>query len=94
MLHQARKKHFHLKLVPVDILRTSKDDATLANLLTKFNASRLTDYSRVLYLDSDFLAPMSRPSVPHAYWLGAADIPSQTRHCTRTSSGIPQMSSH
>lgn len=83
MLSHARTTYPGLHLEPVDVLSTSKGDATWAQSLTKFNAFQLYNYSRVLYFDSDslvlnsmdhyFLAPMSRLAVPRAYWLDNAD---------------------
>lgn len=79
MLAYAKSAFPKLQLKPVDRLSTSKGDATWAHSLTKFNAFRLSNYTRVLYFDSDslvlnsmdhyFLAPLSRLAVPRAYWL-------------------------
>lgn len=82
MLRHAGKKCKHLKLIPADILSTSKGDSAWAASLTKVNAFRLTSYSHVLYFHPDSLvlntmdhyslAPMPRFAVPRAYWPGAS----------------------
>ncbi|KAH7392613.1 nucleotide-diphospho-sugar transferase [Pyrenochaeta sp. MPI-SDFR-AT-0127] len=83
MLAYAKTTFPELHLEPVHMVSTSKGDATWAHSLTKFNAFRLSNYSRVLYFDSDslvlnkmdhyFLAPLSRLAVPRAYWLNDPD---------------------
>ncbi|PSN71256.1 nucleotide-diphospho-sugar transferase [Corynespora cassiicola Philippines] len=91
MLAYAKSKFPKLHLEPVEVISTSKGDATWSQSPTKFNAFRLSDYSRVLYFDSDslvlntldhyFLAPLSPLAVPRAYWLNdinTASIAEQT----------------
>ncbi|KAF2011833.1 glycosyltransferase family 8 protein [Aaosphaeria arxii CBS 175.79] len=83
MLTYARSTFPNIYLEPVDRISTSSGDPTWAQSLTKFNAFRLSNYSRVLYFDSDslvlnsldhyFLAPLSRLAVPRAYWLNDID---------------------
>ena len=80
MLSHAVEAYPKVQLVPIPIVSTGKGDSTWRNSLTKFNAFRLTNYSRVMYFDSDslvpnkmdhyFLAPLSRLAIPRAYWLG------------------------
>ncbi|KAH7111097.1 glycosyltransferase family 8 protein [Dendryphion nanum] len=84
MLAYARSELPQLRLEPVDVISTQRGDPTWSNSLTKFNAFRLSDYSRVLYFDSDslvlnsldhyFLAPTARLAVPRAYWLNGDTI--------------------
>ncbi|KAI9738752.1 MAG: hypothetical protein M1834_008259 [Cirrosporium novae-zelandiae] len=79
LLAAARLRFPRLILKPVDILSTSSGDATWRDSLTKFQAFRLTDYTRVLSFDSDslvlnnmdhlFLSPKCQLAVPRAYWL-------------------------
>jgi hypothetical protein len=86
MLAYAKDTFPKLRLQPVKTIATTKGDATWAQSLTKFNAFRLSQYSRVLYFDSDslvlnsmdhyFLAPLARLAVPRAYWLNGADTAS------------------
>lgn len=82
MLRHAGKEYKHLKLIPADILSTTKCDSTWAASLTRINAFRLTTYLRVLYFHSDFLvlntmdryslASMSRLAVLRVYWPSAS----------------------
>ncbi|KAJ5867883.1 hypothetical protein N7534_002436 [Penicillium rubens] len=77
MLHYARD-HYGVKLKPIEIQMRPGSDVGWSKSYTKLLAFNLTDYDRVLHLDSDatvlqtmdelFLAPSSPVAMPSAYW--------------------------
>ncbi|CAA7268247.1 unnamed protein product [Cyclocybe aegerita] len=78
MLDKAREK-YGVNLHPMEVWRTHRGDPTWSESLTKLHIFGLTDYTRVIYLDSDglalrnmdhlFLAPQAHIALPRAYWL-------------------------
>ncbi|KAG8717253.1 hypothetical protein FRC11_003803, partial [Ceratobasidium sp. 423] len=78
MLDRARDE-YGVNLHPLELWNTGRGDATWASSLTKLHVFGLTNYTRVVYLDSDgivlnnldhlFLAPQARIALPRAYWL-------------------------
>ncbi|CAG8899452.1 unnamed protein product [Penicillium egyptiacum] len=77
MLRYARD-HYGVKLKPIEILMRPGSDVGWSKSYTKLLAFNLTEYDRVLHLDSDgtvlqtmdelFLAPSSPVAMPSAYW--------------------------
>ncbi|EXA34691.1 hypothetical protein FOVG_14108 [Fusarium oxysporum f. sp. pisi HDV247] len=82
-IDNIRSKHPHIHLRPMDVISTSKGDATWRDSLTKFQSFSLTEWTRILAFDSDslvlntmdhyFLSPMAPLAVPRAYWLNEKD---------------------
>ncbi|KAH7215570.1 hypothetical protein DER44DRAFT_806639 [Fusarium oxysporum] len=82
-IDNIRSKHPHIHLRPMDVISTSKGDATWRDSLTKFQSFSLTEWTRILAFDSDslvlntmdhyFLSPMAPLAVPRAYWLNEQD---------------------
>ncbi|TVY60633.1 Glucose N-acetyltransferase 1 [Fusarium oxysporum f. sp. cubense] len=82
-IDNIRSKHPDIYLRPMDVISTSKGDATWRDSLTKFQSFSLTEWTRILAFDSDslvlntmdyyFLSPMAPLAVPRAYWLNEKD---------------------
>ncbi|CAE6361166.1 unnamed protein product [Rhizoctonia solani] len=78
MLDKARD-NYSVNLHPLELWNTGRGDPTWSSSLTKLHVFGLTNYTRVVYLDSDgivlnnldhlFLAPQARIALPRAYWL-------------------------
>ncbi|CAE6429206.1 unnamed protein product [Rhizoctonia solani] len=78
MLERAHNE-YQVNLHPMELWSTGRGDHTWANSLTKLHIFGLTNYTRIVYLDSDgivlnnldhlFLAPQSQIALPRAYWL-------------------------
>ncbi|CEL60197.1 Glucose N-acetyltransferase 1 OS=Gibberella zeae (strain PH-1 / ATCC MYA-4620 / FGSC 9075 / NRRL 31084) GN=GNT1 PE=3 SV=1 [Rhizoctonia solani AG-1 IB] len=78
MLDKARDE-YRVNLHPLELWNTGRGDPTWSSSLTKLHVFGLTNYTRVIYLDSDgivlnnmdhlFLAPQARIALPRAYWL-------------------------
>ncbi|KAF8597616.1 nucleotide-diphospho-sugar transferase [Ceratobasidium sp. AG-I] len=78
MLHAARSE-YKVNMHPKPLWSTSAGDRTWHDSLTKLHVFGLTNYTRVVYLDSDgivlnnldhlFLAPQAQIALPRAYWL-------------------------
>jgi alpha-N-acetylglucosamine transferase len=80
-LLQAAQENYYVKLSPVDVLHQNHTaQATWADSYTKLLAFNLTEYSRVLAIDSDsvvlknlddlFLMPSAPLAMPYVYWGG------------------------
>ncbi|CAA7270981.1 unnamed protein product [Cyclocybe aegerita] len=89
LLHRAQHE-YRVNLHPVKLWRTEEGEKTWSNSLTKLHIFGLTDYTRLIYLDSDalvlrnldhlFLAPQARIALPRAYWLDEKDEKKLTSH--------------
>ena len=78
-LHQQAKNSYFVKLQPVDVLhQNNSKESTWADSYTKLLAFNLTQFDRVLALDSDsvvlqnlddiFLLPKAPLAMPYVYW--------------------------
>ncbi|KAK2470588.1 hypothetical protein H9L39_17776 [Fusarium oxysporum f. sp. albedinis] len=78
LLAKARDK-YDVKLVPITVRHKDNTDPTWADSLTKLLLFNQTQYSRILYIDSDsvllesmdelFFMPSIPVAMPRAYWL-------------------------
>ncbi|KAJ9413487.1 hypothetical protein FOXG_14149 [Fusarium oxysporum f. sp. lycopersici 4287] len=78
LLAKARDK-YDVKLVPITVRHKDNTDPTWADSLTKLLLFNQTQYSRILYIDSDsvllesmdelFFLPSIPVAMPRAYWL-------------------------
>ncbi|KAJ3515545.1 hypothetical protein NLJ89_g1690 [Agrocybe chaxingu] len=85
MLDKANKK-YGVNLHPLGLWKTHRGDPAWSESLTKLHVFGLTDYERIIYLDSDglalrnmdhlFLAPQARIALPRAYWLDKGQLAS------------------
>ncbi|GAB1527425.1 N-acetylglucosaminyltransferase [Rhizoctonia solani] len=85
MLDKAHN-YYGANLHPLALWNAGRGDPTWISSLTKLHVFGLTNYTRVVYLDSDgivlnnldhlFLAPQARIALPRAYWLEGGKLAS------------------